>query len=77
MSQIAEYGFGAPEIYFDAVLGAPKVHYVIILDSLALPAPTPLLDFCRRYALCSCQRFTLIVDTTLYYFHFYIAFYNL
>ena len=37
--QTAEYGFGAPEIYFGAVLGAPKVHYVIILDSLARPNP--------------------------------------
>ena len=73
--QTAEYGFGAPEIYFGAVLGAPKVHYIIILNSLA--RPNPLLDFCRRYALCSCRRFTLIFDTTLYYFHFCIAFYNL
>ena len=37
--QTAEYGFGAPEIYFGAVLGAPKVHYIIILDSLAHPNP--------------------------------------
>ena len=37
--QTAEYGFGAPEIYFGTVLGAPKVHYVIILDSLARPNP--------------------------------------
>ena len=37
--QTAEYGFGAPEIYFGAVLGAPKVHYVIILDSLARRNP--------------------------------------
>ena len=28
-------------------------------------------DFCCRNALCSCQRFMLIFDTTLYYFHFY------
>ena len=38
-SQTAEYGFGAPEIHFGAVLGAPRVHYVIILDSLARPNP--------------------------------------
>ena len=36
-NQTTEYGFGAPEIYFGAILGAPKVHYVIILGSLARP----------------------------------------
>ena len=35
--QTAEYGFGAPKIYFSTILGALKVHYVIILDSLARP----------------------------------------
>ena len=46
-AQTAEYGFGAPEIYFGAVLGAPKVHYVIILDSFACPNP-PIRFFLTR-----------------------------
>ena len=72
--QTAEHGFGAPEIYFGAILGAPKVHCVIILDSLARPDIRYIafyyclqrFDFCRRYALCNCQRFMLIFDTPLY-----------
>ena len=28
-----------PKAHFGAVLGAPKVHYLIILDSLARPNP--------------------------------------
>ena len=37
ITQTAEYGFGAPEIYFITIFGAPKVHYVIILNSLDCP----------------------------------------
>ena len=36
-AQTAEYGFGAPEIYFITIFGAPKVHYIIILNSLDCP----------------------------------------
>ena len=36
LCQTAEYGCVAPEIYFIAIFGAPKVHYVIILNTYSV-----------------------------------------
>ena len=33
----ARDGFGAPEIYFVTIFGGPKVHYIIVLNSLDRP----------------------------------------
>ena len=61
--QTAEYGFGVPEIYFGAVLGATKVHYVIILDSLA--PPNPPIRF--LLPICTVQLSAVHVDLRYYF----------
>ena len=48
-AQTAEYGFGAPEIYFITIFGAPKVHYIIILNSLDCPDLLQELPFVYHF----------------------------